>query len=211
MAFAKKTWKDRITEFPTRRTLAKSDGSTELVTVARAEGTVSQEGDSFSAENMNNLETRIGNEFGEINKSLADGQISFSVVDGEPYVKVGADTPRPFKSGASPFVTFRPERNVDGWWINQIVLFDGTNADIYLDKVSSSMTKTNANFELVLANQREGTLKFLDAGKYYINSQGITTDLTTVNEKKKVDIDSNTTIKLNVNFSEGYLVVVKVE
>ena len=37
MAFAKKTWKDRITEFPTRRTLTKSDGSTELVTVARAE------------------------------------------------------------------------------------------------------------------------------------------------------------------------------
>lgn len=75
MAFQKKTWKDRITEFPTRRTLTKSDGSSELVTVARAEGTVSKEGDSFSAENMNNLETRIGNEFGEINKSLSEIEI----------------------------------------------------------------------------------------------------------------------------------------
>lgn len=35
----------------------------------------------------------------EINQSLANGQITFSVVNGEPYVKVGADTPRPFKSG----------------------------------------------------------------------------------------------------------------
>lgn len=59
MAFQKKTWKDRITEFPTRRTLTKSDGSTELVTVARAEGTVSQEGDAFNAVSMNDLEERI--------------------------------------------------------------------------------------------------------------------------------------------------------
>lgn len=109
MAFAKKTWKDRITEFPTRRTLTKSDGSSELVTVSRAEGTVSQEGDSFSAENMNNLENRIGNEFGEINKSLtgkvdgfADG--TYAAVTGLAYdatnkrlgIKVGADTVIPF-------------------------------------------------------------------------------------------------------------------
>lgn len=32
----------------------------------------------------------------EINSNFGDGQISFSVVDGEPYVKVGADAPRPF-------------------------------------------------------------------------------------------------------------------
>ena len=35
------------------------------------------------------------------NSSLADGQITFSVVDGEPYVQVGADAARPFKSGYS--------------------------------------------------------------------------------------------------------------
>ena len=33
-----------------------------------------------------------------LNDNLASGQIAFSVVDGEPYVKVGADTPRPFKN-----------------------------------------------------------------------------------------------------------------
>ena len=61
--FAKKTWKDRITEYPTRRNLTKSDGSTELVTIARAEGTVSREGDAFSAETMNDLETRVETAF----------------------------------------------------------------------------------------------------------------------------------------------------
>lgn len=99
MAFQEKTWKDRITEFPTRRTLTKSDGSTELVTVARAEGTVSQEGDSFSAENMNNLETRIGNEFGEINNSLSEIDIRYNSETGSPeWSPRGADTWSPFKS-----------------------------------------------------------------------------------------------------------------
>lgn len=62
--FTRKTWKDRITEYPTRRTLTKADGSAETVTVARSEGTVSQEGDAFSAANMNDLEARIATAFG---------------------------------------------------------------------------------------------------------------------------------------------------
>ena len=70
MAFVKKTWKDRIAEFPTRRRLTKEDNTSELVTVAREEGTLSQEGDAFSAENMNDLENRIDAEFTEVNGNL---------------------------------------------------------------------------------------------------------------------------------------------
>lgn len=70
MAFAKKTWKDRIAEFPTRRRLTKEDNTSELVTVAREEGTLSQEGDAFSAENMNDLESRIDEEFTSVNGKL---------------------------------------------------------------------------------------------------------------------------------------------
>lgn len=70
MAFAKKTWKDRIAEFPTRRRLTKEDNTSELVTVAREEGTLSQEGDAFSAENMNDLENRIDAEFTAVNGKL---------------------------------------------------------------------------------------------------------------------------------------------
>ena len=68
--FIKKTWKNRISEYPTRRTLTKEDGSTELVTVARSEGTISQEGDAFSADNLNDLETRVDNALTEVNSNL---------------------------------------------------------------------------------------------------------------------------------------------
>lgn len=63
MAFEKKTWADRVAEFINRRILTKEDGSTELVTVARSEGTISVEGDAFNAETMNDLEQRIANGF----------------------------------------------------------------------------------------------------------------------------------------------------
>ena len=58
MAFVKKTWKDRISEYPNRRTI--NDGYvTKTVTVGRDEGTVTEAGDAFNASNMNDLENRI--------------------------------------------------------------------------------------------------------------------------------------------------------
>ena len=97
MAFAKKTWKDRIAEFPTRRRLTKEDNTSELVTVAREEGTLSQEGDAFSAENMNDLENRIDEEFTAVNGRLTQvedrvepceiGNVyNFPTTDGATYV-----------------------------------------------------------------------------------------------------------------------------
>lgn len=70
MAFVKKTWKNRIAEYINRRLLTNEDGRTELVTVARDEGTISQEGDAFNAANMNDLEDRIEAGFTEVNQSL---------------------------------------------------------------------------------------------------------------------------------------------
>lgn len=64
--FEQREWKDRTAEYPTRRKLIKEDGSSELVTVERSEGSIAQEGDAFSAENMNDLEKRIGDEFGQV-------------------------------------------------------------------------------------------------------------------------------------------------
>ena len=72
MGFTKKTWKNRIAEYINRRLLTNEDGRTELVTVARDEGTISQEGDAFNAANMNDLEDRIEAEFNEINQSLTN-------------------------------------------------------------------------------------------------------------------------------------------
>ena len=70
MAFSLKKWVNRISEYPNRRKLTHEDGSTELVTVARAEGQISAEGNAFSAEEMNDLENRIKGGFDEVNQSL---------------------------------------------------------------------------------------------------------------------------------------------
>lgn len=59
MSFSKKTWKNRVTQFPTKRKLIHADETEEVVQVERAEGTVTEEGDVFSAGNMNDLENRI--------------------------------------------------------------------------------------------------------------------------------------------------------
>lgn len=72
MGFTKKTWKNRIAEYINRRLITMEDGSASLVTVARDEGTISQEGDAFNAANMNDLEDRIESEFNEINQSLTE-------------------------------------------------------------------------------------------------------------------------------------------
>lgn len=56
--FVKKEWKPRIVEFPGRRRL--DDTSTaDVYDVSRAEGNIIQAGDSFTADNMNDLEKRV--------------------------------------------------------------------------------------------------------------------------------------------------------
>lgn len=71
MAFVKKEWKGRIVEFPGRRRL-KGTGITDVYDIARNEGTITQEGDAFSAVNMNDLEERIeGGLLEKVNKSDA--------------------------------------------------------------------------------------------------------------------------------------------
>lgn len=72
MAFITKEWKDRIVEYAGRRRLTNvSTQAQEIVDVERAEGTVSQAGDAFSAANMNDLEQRISDEFTAVNENLS--------------------------------------------------------------------------------------------------------------------------------------------
>lgn len=93
MAFNLKTWVNRISEYPNRRKLTHEDGSTELVTVARAEGQILAEGNAFSAEEMNDLENRIKGGFDEVNQSLtnlknpAKGTKGILVNSGSPLTK----------------------------------------------------------------------------------------------------------------------------
>lgn len=89
MAFVKRTWKDRISEYPNRRTI--NDGNvTKQVTVGRDEGTVTEEGDAFDATNMNDLEERIEDAYGDVVELVAeqvaeqyDGDVIFDSVPTE--------------------------------------------------------------------------------------------------------------------------------
>nr|DAY51228.1 MAG TPA: hypothetical protein [Caudoviricetes sp.] len=84
--WVKKIWKNRTTEFPTRRTLMKEDGSSEIVTVTRNEGTVSEEGDAFDADTMNNLEERIDAGFTEVNGKLIIKDVAVKVLTGYSFI-----------------------------------------------------------------------------------------------------------------------------
>lgn len=65
MAYEKKTWKNRQSEYPNRRTLAPVDGQENTYDVTRAEGLVMEEGDPFDQESMNDLENRIYSGFAD--------------------------------------------------------------------------------------------------------------------------------------------------
>lgn len=89
MAFSKKTWLDRIAEYPTRRRLKKSDGTDEIVSVSREEGAISQEGDAFSAANMNDLEDRVASEFNSLNLKLQE--VNKNLFTAHPQYNTSAD------------------------------------------------------------------------------------------------------------------------
>ena len=64
MAYSKKTWVDRSTEYPTRRKLT-ATGTTDVYDISREEGLVAAEGDAFNAAAMNDFENRIETGLGE--------------------------------------------------------------------------------------------------------------------------------------------------
>jgi len=79
MAFVKKTWKDRISQYPNRRTI--NDGYvTKRVTVGRDEGNITEAGDPFNASNMNDLEDRIEEAINEAGTTYTAGD-NISIVN----------------------------------------------------------------------------------------------------------------------------------
>lgn len=82
MAFVKKTWQPRVSEFPTRRLLTNVlSGTQTRYTVERDEGVISAEGDSFSATNMNNLESRIESGIISTAQEIVDAKVTYGITD----------------------------------------------------------------------------------------------------------------------------------
>lgn len=73
MSYKKKTWQNRDSEHPYRRTLTDTtSGTSQTVDVIRAEGEITTEGDAFDANTMNNMEGRIADEFSLLNQKVGD-------------------------------------------------------------------------------------------------------------------------------------------
>lgn len=145
MAFNKKTWKDRVAEFINRRLLTKEDGSTDLVTVARSEGTISVEGDAFNAETMNDLEDRVEAAFNELNTNLSSIVIMKSV-------KIYAATTIGAGEGAEIYFSVPTVKNY-----KCVLGIGGTSSNNYVIPVrASDVPKSNGTLRLHYKNISSG-------------------------------------------------------
>lgn len=90
MAWNKKTWQDRVAEYPNRRRLDET-GTANTYDVIRDEGNIMVEGDAFSAETMNDLENRINEGFNDFATRTVNGKPLSSDIVLSP-VDVGAQS-----------------------------------------------------------------------------------------------------------------------
>jgi hypothetical protein len=113
--FTKKEWKNRLAEFAGRRTLTDvATGASQVVDVARNEGTISQEGDAFSAANMNEFEQRIlegftqaENATTELNQNMSGLSFGQDAEGNWGYKPSGADSVIPFKSSSNVRLVYK--------------------------------------------------------------------------------------------------------
>lgn len=71
--FTKKTWKNTVAQNPSRRKLTNvSTGDVAIFDVEREVGTVTQQGDVWNAQNMNELENRIDSAITQVSNSMFD-------------------------------------------------------------------------------------------------------------------------------------------
>ena len=105
MAYQKKQWKNRVSDYPTRRLITPvGQGDAFVAEIERNEGTITEEGDPFNAATMNDLETRIEAGIGAGSAAIAPEEASstasraysvnqFLIYDGKFY-KVIATIPQ---------------------------------------------------------------------------------------------------------------------
>ena len=135
MAFVKKTWKDRISQYPNRRTI--NDGIvTKTVTVGRDEGEVTQEGDAFSASNMNDLEVRIESAFASGGGGGGGG--GHTILD-------DSGTALPQRAGLQFKGAYSEDNSTDG-----------------VTEVNIVRNMTKAEFDLLTDNEKKGIINITD-------------------------------------------------
>lgn len=100
MAYQKKTWQDRVVEYPNRRDLTDGNNTVSTYTVSRNEGEITVEGDAFNAANMNGLEGRIEDGFADVETEVAAMTLAvaswsngtYTIQDNRIHVDAGRET-----------------------------------------------------------------------------------------------------------------------
>lgn len=156
MAFKKKTWKDRMVEYAGRRKLTNiSTNQSIICDVARSEGTVSQEGDALSSQNLNDLEQRIEDGFTEVkqttdtlNQNLGGAKIIHegSGADVKYYAQLGADAASKKLLGSKNLTLFKKALIMDGTNVQRYWLFRLEEMDV--SSYSSLKVECTASFQL---------------------------------------------------------------
>lgn len=85
--YVSKVWKDLQAEYPTRYTLLKSDQSQEVVTIQNNFGTITESGDVFDKQTMEDLEGRINAGFQSVEDITAGTTDPTGGKNGDIYFK----------------------------------------------------------------------------------------------------------------------------
>lgn len=85
--YVSKVWKDLQAEYPTRYTLLKSDQSQEVVTIQNNFGTITESGDVFDKQTMEDLESRINAGFQSVEDITAGTTDPTGGKNGDIYFK----------------------------------------------------------------------------------------------------------------------------
>lgn len=201
MSFKQKTWNDRISEHPTRRTLTDvSNNTTKTVDVAREEGTISQEGDAFSAANMNDLEGRIADGFSTLSQDSLKMSSSNPSSDS---IKFGINARGQYgyiKQGASEVTPFR---NPTGNASPSDVLSGKTFSTASLENASGTMANNGTNKNAVSVGGGSGSLyAYMPYGYYdnYNNSGNARINIT--NDQAKT-LANNAGVGYNAGYAKG--------
>lgn len=198
MAFSLKTWVNRISEYPNRRKLTHEDGSTELVTVARAEGQISAEGNAFSAEEMNDLENRIKGGFDEVNQSLTNVNNSKKT-----YIKLAL----PNIAADAKTVCDYINKN---YLMGQITPMYSIEFDVVASNVDffSGVLSTDSNVDINsrtvwgIVQQRTASVENSTLYKYFASGTGGASSVSALDHVKSF-IDVSTILKSNTTIAAG--------
>ena len=148
MTFQKKTWEDRLSEFPGRRLLkiiSRGVDDEMVVDVSRSEGVVSRTGDAYSAANMNDLEQRIADGFDGININLPD------------LIKTASGSSSRVAISSNSYKEFSVNINIpDGYEIAGIISLEASG-DVHANIIGFNQTKSGIS------------AKVTNLGSYQIN------------------------------------------